>query len=278
MRKIFCVAILCVTVFSGCQNKENADASPIDLLPLARDSKAAKAYFSDFLEHPWIRLQPGISEVNIGMVYDLMTLQEAHTLFESQVVDQTKPTVPLEKVTKILITQLQSLQKSLEPLKLNFPEDLYNVLNIAESPPNYYKTPLPFQVFRRTFLSLSENGFPIYMDLRIFTDNTSPSAEELAYDRKKIMQWHLNLLEGSSSAFTEFVSEDGVHVFMGRGDRNVKHFDPSQGHETKNRGIFLAFLPLGSSYCVLISDAPWSLAKQHKDTFLKTVNRALQQL
>lgn len=149
----------------------------------------------------------------------------------------------------IVIEKLLDLQKPLDELDLNFPEEWYSVLCIPEICNR-------FKVIKRLYFDKTPLGTPVFCDVR-----------HCFGDPEEVKKWHLSLLE------EDFEKVDGrsFPVFLGRGDRNQEVYDPSHGFSVLDRGILLSFIETGDAFYVLYVDVPWEVFEKHRDKLLSVV-------
>lgn len=171
-----------------------------------------------------------------------------------------KREIPLtwEEESAQIDEHLARLQDPLKKQGITFP-NLPSIRNLPPTPQSLIPTPLPFHLFQRWILDETPYGTPIYLDVRAFA---TTQLQEIA----AIKKWHLSLL--SSSSWKEFPSRPTTTLYIGHGDRNPDHFDPSHGLATQDRGILLFFFSDDAHFYVLITDAPWSLFQKHQQDLM----------
>ncbi len=251
------------------------DSSPgQSKLPVPMQSPVALGQYRDVVTYPWIRLQSGLTHVTDGMVADVRSLEQGHEELNKRRKQAGLPTNTFEQESDRLISTIQEIQATIEPLKLAFPNNLYSILNIPPAAPLSYTTPLPFDIYKRVELGETDLGIPYYLDVRVFDISRLQSQTAKDAVIQAIINWHLGLLQGGEKAFSILQGKDTL-VLLGHGDRNRDHFDGTHGFASHDRGVFLAFFSDGRHLYVLHADAPWSTLKNNKNLFLQVVNRPL---
>ncbi len=231
--------------------------------------------YKHILEHPWVKLQTGLTHVTHAMVDDITSLSEGHDELNKYRAKAGLPTTSFEDESRSLIATIQEIQATLDPLNLQFPHDRYSVLNIPETAPELYSTLLPFQVYKRVEMGETELGIPVFLDVRVFDISQQQSAEAKQEAIQSIIDWHAKLLRNSAQHFKAYAASDAL-VLIGRGDRDRSHFDGGHGFATKDRGVLLAFLTDGKHLFVLDLDAPWKDVEGQEKAFKEIINRPLK--
>jgi len=262
-----------ILILNGCESESYApppsrpvlpqpmsEVSQAPSIPIDRDSSESKALYSDVVNHPWYFKQPRVKRVTVGIAEDIRSFRTVHKKLNDLRIAKGQPVKTLDEDTEMLIKEVEKVQSMIDTLQLNFPENGYNVFNLPDQ--SYVTTPFPFKLYKRLLLDETLYGMPFTLDVRVF-ELTDPEKEIDA-----IYHWHLNLLENPEECFVRFPSDRGV-VLIGRGDRNTRHYDPSHGIATKDRGVYLAFLQSEGKFLVLYADAPWKTFKEHREDLLK---------
>lgn len=205
----------------------------------------------NLLSHPWVKTQPNILQPNVEMVRDLAAFDELCEAVGRQRGDWT-----YEQIQAVLIKTLTSLQKE---IPFTFPEELYNVYCISETPLDWIKPPAPFHVYKRLYLGETDAGMPFYLDVRVF-ELGSCSAE-------KLIKWHLEMLDGEPEPL--LVSENRTAYVMS-GERKC---ETAHGFAQGERGIFVEFLERGEKLYVLYAEGPIKTFKENESIFKQLTQR-----
>lgn len=255
----------------------NYTREALEQLPLARYSPKAERLFSEVLDHPWIARQADVLTLTRVMVDDIRLIEAAHRQLTKRRIEEGVDAPSLAEETNIIVDSLDMLQQPLRGLGLKFPSQLYSVLNIPATSGAFATAPIPFQVHKRVHLFTTETGRPTFIDLRVFSLKESDSVDQADSAVLAIVNWHLNALKGGDTQFTRYASPDCV-AFIGSGDHNTNHLDPSHGFATTDRSIFVAFLQQGDKLYVLYTEGPREEMQPHVQTFLGILNRRLIQV
>lgn len=204
---------------------------PLTLLPVNRESHSAHQFFEPLLSHPWIQMQPAVNQLNIEMIRDLCALEEFCERLGKE--EGLSP----KQIEEMAICTLIKLQ---EEIPFKFPESLYNVIFITESPEYTVKPPGLFHVYKRLYLDDSEMGIPFYLDVRVF------QSEKVSLD--EVINWHLQILDGEPEVLYQ---SDNRIVFkkMGCRERETAH-----GFARGKRGLYADFLQSGDKLYVLYAE------------------------
>ncbi len=246
-------------------------------LPLPRNSKEAEQHFADVLNHPWVKSQPAVPMVTRVMVDDIRLLEIAHRTLNDQRKKVGQDTSSLQEESELIIQSLESLQKPLYMLGLSYPPELYNVLNIPATNPDFLPAPLPFQVYKRVHWFTAKNGFPVFLDLRMFP--LAALKDPSDHDRTvvQIVDWHLDLLKGGRQNFVGYASSDCI-AFVGSGDHDTNHLNPTHGMAATNRTLMVGFLEHSNKFYVLYAEGPRQEMQDYEQPFLKILNRPLSKI
>lgn len=242
--------------------------SPEAKLPIPRDSQDAIQYFSDVLNHPWIKEQPRVKNLNQVMVDDIRSIQALNSYLNHHRHESGIEPIPFELESEKIIQTIHRLQSPLTQLPFTFPEEYYSILNIPDASPGIKSTLMPYDIYKRIYLGDNALGLPFYLDVRVFSIGPE---DERQYHVDSILHWHLGLLEGGVKAFQRIPKKQGV-LLIGKGIRNLEHFDNSHGFAVDERGVLLAFFAQENILYVLYADAPWVTFSQHKDLFFNLLN------
>ena len=215
--------------------------NPLEILPLPIDSPQALDYFEDVIHHPWVKRQTEVKVINREMVEDIEKYKSAYKLAKDHAMQSGQRIPSYEELNDILIREYEHLEKEIAKLDLKLPTNKYQVVMLPEN------------TYKRFYIDDTALGIPFYLDVKVH----SLFGEG---DIEKIKKWYWNLLKGGRESFKPM----GVG-FIGHGDRNIEHFDPSHGFAVRDRGIYVSFYRLGNKMFVLYADAPWIDFEKHGD-------------
>ncbi|MDP1835015.1 MAG: hypothetical protein Q8K75_03705 [Chlamydiales bacterium] len=243
-------------------------------LLVALHTDDAKKDYSDVLSHPWVQQQKGLTHVSKAMVEDIRSLRDASEAINKYRAKSGMSPVSFDDENKHIITAIEAIQEPLTSLNLKFPSDRYSVLNIPPVSPDLYKTPLPFQVYKRVELGETDLGTPLYMDVRVFDISSLKGAIAKNAAIDAVIDWHVHLLQKGEEKFRILKGKD-VLALTGEGDRDTSHFDGGHGFAANDRAVFLAFLTDGDRLYVFHADGPRKNLEDKKVVFLDILNRPL---
>jgi hypothetical protein len=217
-----------------------SDLNVLERLPLPIDNPEVITFFGDVVRHPWVKRQPGLKELNREMVEDIEKFKSTYKMLAESARQEGKSFPSYEEFNDNVVRDYETLEREMLALPIEFPADHYQVLM------------LPKNVYKRVYVDDTALGIPFYIDVKVY---------ELS-KKDEVIEWHWKVLKGGKQAFENFKSG-----FIGRGDRDSDHYDPSHGLATRDRGVFLAFYPVGSKLFVVYSDAPWGDISKHLDLY-----------
>lgn len=223
--------------------------NPLALLPLARASEEARMCFPELLDHPWVQMQPCVSEISIEMVRDFEALEEFCRFAKE------KRGIDKGELQNFMIETLIALN---EKVPFSFPKHLYNVLCITDSPAKP-SPPVPFQVFKRLYLGENPMHMPFYLDVRVF-QLTGRSSDE-------VIAWHMARLEEGEKAFSLIsTKQDGLRLFLGKGLLSREGGSHVLTEAFAERGVYLECLEKEGCLFVAYAEAPLKVF-QAQETF-----------
>jgi hypothetical protein len=267
------LAILSIlAILAGCGRSEKPPRSIADIsVPKAcvdtafQPTRIKQTDNADLFNHPWLKLQPGITTISARISQDLESIRHAYDQMALMRQDLTLPYRSYEEDCLAIIALLQQLQQPIDHLALALPDDKYSVLNIPDIEPTHNCPVAPYHIHKRIHWCDSHLGMPVYLDVRVFS--LTGDDDQVS----QILDWHRGCLQGH---FDQYSASDCM-VFIGHGDRTESSPDDTHGFGTKNRGLFLGCIALQDRLYVLHLDTSWETFEPEQANLTAVMNRSL---
>lgn len=268
MRALLFISLI-ISTLCACQGKKESKLSfggDTPERPSVIPGVSAERSVDPLWNHPWLRTQPYITEINEVIRDDLDSIEEVCHALAKQRIKAGFPPVSKEEDRESILQQIQTLQQPISQLGLSYPQQWYSLLNLPHTDSKHYPLPIDFQIHKRVYVDDNQWGMPVFLDLRVF------QLDQFFYEERaqEVIQWHSKLLKETEAFFRSYDGKNWT-VLLGRGSYNKEHFDPSHGFSSEDRGIFIAYRRDADKLYLLFLDAPRDVFDKHQGTLMSII-------